>query len=75
MTGMTSPWAPGSGCTGSTAGMGIIPDGHWSLWHPPGKLHLPGVEKGATLPHTPLLTLVKELKLLAAVFGGLQLHL
>lgn len=75
MTGMTSPWAPGSGLTGSTAGMGIIPDGHWSLWHPPGKLRLPGVEKGATLPHTPLLTLDKELKLLAAVFGGLQLHL
>lgn len=58
-------------------------DGDLSPWtlvllassHLPGKLRLPGVEKGAILPHTPLLALDKELKLLAPVFGGLQLHL
>lgn len=62
---MTSPWAPGSGHVGSTAGMEVIPDGHWSLWHLLGKLHLPGVEKGEILPPTPFLTLHKELKLLS----------
>lgn len=71
VTRMTSPGHQGWG----TAGMEVIPGGHQSLWHFPGKLHLPGVEKGAVLPHTPLLTPDKELKLLVSVFGGLQLHL
>lgn len=63
---MTSPVHQGRG----TAGMEVTAGGHQSLWPLPGKLHSPGVEKGAALPHTPLLTPDKELKLLPSVFGG-----